>query len=103
MSAVKAPKSRSWVRGHFCAAHKDAAGRIHGHTWRVRAEWASNGKCAEALKRDLCFALSELDHSVLPDRLSTAEAISKHLGTALEAVLVEVWREDEGMGAVWER
>lgn len=96
-------KTRSWVSGHFCAAHKDAAGRIHGHTWRVRAEWTFNGKCAEALKRDLFLALSELDHSVLPDNLSTSEAISSYLGIALEAVRVDVWREAEGMGAVWEK
>ena len=47
--------------------------------------------------------LDEIDHGQLPPELAWAESIAAHLGAKLDAECVEVWREAEGLGAVWER
>lgn len=90
--------------GHFCAAHRAVeGGPIHGHTWRVRVWWHSDGADAEERKATLRLFLTILDHCELPPKLSRAEAIAEYIGRTIVGapVLVEVWREAEDLFARW--
>ena len=92
----------TWADAHFCAAHRDDRGFVHGHTWRVRAYWEFDGQDMQAPDTSLAgFVLSELDHRELPANLSWAEQIAPFIGAALNCVQVDVWREPEGLGATW--
>lgn len=90
-----------WADAHFSAAHRDTAGRLHGHTWRVRAFWTHDGKDVLDKQKLLRKWASALDHRELPAHLTLSEDLAAHFGSATKAVRVEVWREAEGVGAVW--
>lgn len=90
------------VRGHFCAAHRGADGKLHGHTWLVRAWWP-DGNRAETLMDRLQNCLARFDHETLPDHLAWGEGIAQDIGLRLTGcVAVEVSREAEGIYARWE-
>ena len=91
------------VSGHFCAAHRDDAGRLHGHTWKVRA-WFKCPSPADAAchKVALGAVLAQWDHTDLSDRgMMWGEDIARAVGTLVNCVEVEVSREAEGYYARW--
>lgn len=90
-----------WADAHISSAHKDSNGRLHGHTWKVRAFWADDGSDVLPKQKLLKKWAQSLDHRELPRHLSTAESLAGHLGAGVQAVEVHVWREAEGLGAVW--
>ena len=89
------------ARAHFCAAHIDDRGRLHGHTWRVRAVWPFAGENAMDRQASLIAALADFDHAKLPDGLRLAETLAALIGARLGAVRVDVWRDAENLGATW--
>lgn len=92
----------SWVETHISAAHApEDGGPLHGHTWKIRATWLYGGESAVDLKAKLERVCRELDHTLLPARLSRAESIAVYLGDLLRAKRIDVWREADGMGATW--
>jgi len=91
----------TWADAHFCAAHRSDDGRLHGHTWRVRAYWPADGTdvlLRQAMLREL---LTGFDHAELEHELRRAEAIAEAVGMRLGCAQVDVWREPEGLGASW--
>lgn len=90
-----------WAEVHFCAAHTGDDGRLHGHTWRVRAYWDYRGQSIVNQKSRLIEALAGLDHAELPATLRRAEDLAQEIGSRVLACRVEVWREPEGVGAEW--
>lgn len=86
----------------LCAAHEDAQGRLHGHTWQV---WASSyRRDALALQDDLKALLSTLDHGVLPRELAAGEDLAEFIGKRLDGCFrVDVCRPLEMIEAWWER
>jgi len=95
--------TKTGVSGHFSAAHRGPDGKIHGHTWTVRA-WFPSGPDALELRRQLRDVLDGYDHEQLPDELSRGEAMAETIGQALQGCLsVEIAREADGLFALWER
>jgi hypothetical protein len=91
-----------WAGAFFSAAHKDPRnGKLHGHTWRVRAYWPHAGGDILDRQKLLRRWVASLDHRELPAHLHLAEDIAAHLGHGVQAVRVEVWREAEDVGATW--
>lgn len=90
----------TWADGHVSAAHRDPTGKLHGHTWRVRAFWPA-GQDAVALQARLRAVLAEFDHAELPEGLIWAEDFAPEIGRRVGAARVDVWREPEGLGATW--
>lgn len=89
----------------LCAAHRDREGRMHGHTWTVWATFAVLTDTADAtdLQADLRSALAFWDHDVLPEPLSTGEALAEWVGAQLPGcVRVDVERPAELIAACWE-
>lgn len=95
-------RSETTVGAVLSAAHRDAQGRIHGHTWQV---WASAPRTeATALQRALQAVVGALDHTILPDNLSEGEDLARHVGEGLEGCFrVRVCRPLEMIEAIWER
>lgn len=90
------------VRSHFCAAHRDHDGRLHGHSYEV---WASFPAGADAvdLQTDLAQTLVGFDHSELVYQAVRAEYIAEEIGRALPGcIAVDVIRPVEGLAARWE-
>lgn len=85
----------------LCAAHQDAAGRMHGHTYEITAWWLWDGSDVLDRQRQLVSAILPLDHGVLPDGLASAEEIARHIGMELRCQEVQVWRAGERLGARW--
>jgi len=82
----------------FCAAHTNPDGQVHGHSYEVTA-WFSRREVLSA-QRELAALLSEVDHGVLPARLSLAEDLAAWVLVSLpECVAVEVRRPLEGVHA----
>lgn len=75
----------------LCAAHRDSAGQVHGHTWEIVAWWTG---CPDALSKqaELVSFLSRFDHSVLPHELRSGEAIAELVLRGLECARVDVSR-----------
>lgn len=89
------------VRAVLCAAHRDATGQIHGHTWTIWACWPS-GDDALALQMDLTEALAPFDHGVLPDHLARGEDLAEAIGLALTGCIsVAALRDPEGFAGEW--
>jgi hypothetical protein len=91
-------KVTTFVDGWYCGAHRDQlTGKLHGHTWKVRAYFD-----ARVLQQTLQTVLKGFDHGELHDDMGTAEGMAStllHLLGGLPCVRVDVWREPEGMGA----
>jgi hypothetical protein len=86
----------------ICAAHVDAGGRLHGHTYEVTA-WFPRGDDAIDLQGLLKFAASQFDHCKLPPELSSGEALCVALASKLpNAVRIDVSRPAERIYARWE-
>jgi len=87
---------------HFSATHESPeGGSPHGHSYEVTA-WFREGQDARHLQQLLLTAVEPLDHSVLPDELSSGEALAAHIGRSLEGcVEVEVRRPLERIYARW--
>lgn len=92
-----------WADSFFCAAHKGRDGRLHGHTWRVRAYWPDDGTDMAVRKEHLRIAIEFLDHQFLAEGHDLAEHLAADLGATLHACRLDVWREQEGLGATWTR
>jgi 6-pyruvoyl-tetrahydropterin synthase len=89
------------VSSHFCAAHRDRFGILHGHTWEVLA-WFPAGEDALALKKRLEAVLADYDHTELPEDLSTAEAIADEISGDLPSVVeIEIRRPFERIYTRW--
>lgn len=94
---------KTGVSGHFSATHRGPNGKIHGHTWTVKA-WFPAGPDALVLRQQLLDVLACFDHEQLPDALSRAEAMAETIGSSLPHCLsVEMAREADGLFAIWER
>ncbi len=77
-------KVSTGVGGIFSAAHRDiTSGQLHGHTWEVTA-WFDGGGCAVQLQHALSVALSEVDHTLLPENLAWGEEIAAWVGDKLK-------------------
>lgn len=91
------------VSGHFSAAHRDTlTGKIHGHTWLVKAwfktPYRSDLRCHKAA---LDALLATLDHTLLPDEMAWGEDIIPVIATLANVVAVEVDRPAEGFFIRW--
>ena len=95
--------SMTGVSGVLSAAHTDDEGKMHGHTWVIKAWWKYNNQDALQLKSLLKIALENLDHTILPDNLRSGEALAIWLGHRLGCDEVFVEREAEGIFACWRR
>ena len=85
----------------LCAAHRDLDGRLHGHTYQVRAYWPS-GVDMLLLQARLRQACELFDHGELPDHLAGAESLAFALHEALpDAVEINVDRPAEMLFAQW--
>lgn len=91
-----------WAQHYICAAHRSPTGVMHGHTWKVRATWSAIIN-VEDRKSALVDACAKRCHGVLEAGEGSAEGLAKAIGAELSADRVEVWREAEGLGAVWAR
>jgi hypothetical protein len=89
------------AQGILSVAHVAADGRLHGHTYTVRAWWTAE-PCAIESKAALARWLSKFDHGQLPPNMSRAERIGEQCLMALGCCRVEVMREAEGVFAVVE-
>ena len=82
----------SGVGGVLSVGHNSPEGAAHGHTYEVIA-WYRFGHDARALRRQLDSALSQLDHTVLPDEIALAENLAEHIAKQLPGCIeVEVNR-----------
>ena len=86
----------------FCAAHKDAEGNLHGHTWEVTAWWFG---APDVVKKQatLNAALKEFDHTVLDNSIAWGEKLGQELIRKLNCQKVEISRPLERLYAVIER
>ncbi len=89
------------AQGILSVAHKGTDGRMHGHTYTVRAWWTGE-PCAVESKAKLAQWLGKFDHGCLPPNMSRAERIGEQCLLALSCERVEVLREAEGVFAVVE-
>lgn len=90
----------TWADTHICAAHM-GDGKLHGHTWKVRAYWTYEGQSAVWRQEQLKRVIGKFDHEMLPDELARAEDLAGYIGDLVDAVRVDVWRDPEGLGATW--
>lgn len=86
----------------FCAAHKDAEGNLHGHTWEVTAWWSGTPDAVER-QAALTAALKEFDHTVLDNGMAWGEKLGQALIRKLDCQKVEISRPLERLYAVIER
>lgn len=94
--------TEQWAQHHICAAHRSPTGVMHGHTWMVRATWSKIIN-VEDRKAALVEACARRCHGVLTGTEGSAEGLAKSIGAELSADRVDVWREAEGLGAIWRR
>lgn len=91
------------VGGFFCAAHRDARGRLHGHTWEVRA-WFPEGRDAIELQKLLTATLRVVDHRELAEEMSSGEALLRVFSINMrDAVEIEISRPAERIYARYRR
>jgi hypothetical protein len=95
--------SYQWADAHISSAHRDDGGKIHGHTWKIRAFWEDDGKDVLPKQKLLKKWAQSLDHRELPQHLITAESLAGHFAVSVHAVEVHVWREPEGLGAIFKK
>lgn len=89
------------VSTHICAAHRDQEGRLHGHTWKVRA-WFPAGEDALVLHDMLSAACDPFDHAELCHEISLGEGLIAALAARLPgATRIELAREPEGIFCEW--
>jgi len=90
------------VSAHFSAAHTGRDGRLHGHTWKVKAWVPFTGQDAELLKAYLFHIVSRLDHTELMGADGLGEEIAARIGNELpDCVSVTLSREAEGIYCTW--
>lgn len=94
-------KAFTGVTGIVSAAHRSKDGRLHGHTWEIKAWWPA-GECAVELKRQLAEYLENFDHQLLGDEVAWGEALGKCMILGLGCCRVEVSRPLEGIFAIVE-
>lgn len=90
------------VRGVISAAHRSREGKLHGHTWTVRAWWRGQ-PCAVRKQAELTSYLSIFDHQELGDAHAWGEALAQAILMGMDCHKVEVSREAEGIYASAER
>lgn len=95
------------VTGVLSCAHEPVnagifGGELHGHSYEVTA-WFANDDQADVrvFQASLTMLLAQWDHKILPEELSTAEAIAKAIGVLAKCVEVEVRRPLERIHAKW--
>jgi 6-pyruvoyltetrahydropterin/6-carboxytetrahydropterin synthase len=93
----------TFAAAHHLPGHKGACESVHGHTWRVEADWRFAGLDESGMATDFADLKQRL-RDVLPDHRDlnevfdftpTAENLSRHFCEALGAHTVRVW-ESEG-------
>lgn len=89
------------VTGIVSAAHHSKDGKLHGHTWEIKAWWPA-GECAVELKKRLGAYLVDFDHQLLGDCAAWGEAMGKCILLGLDCCRVEVSRPLEGIFAIIE-
>lgn len=92
---------RSKARATFCASHESTDGVLHGHSYEVWATWQYGGEDIVPRQLKLAAVVSQLDHTVLPEYLRTAERIAKFIADEVGAIAVEVRRPVEGLEGCW--
>lgn len=95
-------KIMTGVGGIICAAHKDKAGKLHGHTWEITAWWKGSPD-AVGKQALLNSALMEFDHTQLDDDLSWAEQFGMILLCTLQCERIEISRPLEKIYAIIEK
>jgi 6-pyruvoyl-tetrahydropterin synthase len=91
------------VGGIICAAHRDASGRLHGHTYEVTA-WFPAGADALALQASLTRVVGLFDHDELLHELASGEGLCAAIAEQLpDAVQIDVSRHAERLFARWHR
>lgn len=89
------------VGAHLCAAHRDIAGRLHGHSYEVVA-WFPAGSDAVALQCMLQAVIAHFDHTELLQELTRAEALAEAIAKLLPNCLqVDISRPLERLFAKW--
>lgn len=94
-------KTMTGVGGIICAAHTDANGRLHGHTWEVIAWWDGRPD-AVSCQVKLNEVLSEFDHTRIDDEISWAEEFGSRIISILKCKRVEINRPLERIYAIIE-
>lgn len=89
------------AKAHFCAAHVNAEGSVHGHSYQAVAYWLDDGADVMPKARKLRAMCDALDHKPLPLHLTRGEDIAAWLGDAIGAIRVDVERPLEGLGGHW--
>jgi len=89
------------AEGVLSVAHYGPDGRLHGHTYMVRAWWTGE-PCAVESQAVLRNWISKFDHGCLPPNMSRAERIAEQCLMALGCCRVEVLRPGEGVFALVE-
>lgn len=95
--------SYDWAEGILRCAHHDKSGRLHGHTYRVRAYRPVGGDVME-LQEELRIVLRRYDHRGLGANETLGHQLAALIGAAVTGCTrVDVERPLEGIGARWIR
>jgi hypothetical protein len=99
-AALTQPSLKVWTgaSGIISAAHESSEGRLHGHTWEVKAWWL-DGRDAVSARQTLAKYLSRFDHTLLPADLARGEALASDILIGLGCAVVDVSRPLEGIFA----
>lgn len=95
--------SETFDAAHHLPKHRGACARVHGHTWRVEADWVFGMLGDDGMAEDFADLKARV-RDVLPDHQDlnevfdftpTAENLARHFCETLQAHAVRVW-ESEG-------
>lgn len=92
------------VSGVLSVAHHSKHGRLHGHTYEVKAWWPADGTDALDRQDQLNRVLKLYDHRGLGSNESTGEQLAELIAGKLEGVdEIEISRPFERIYARWRR
>lgn len=90
------------VTSSFTARHVCAEAEPHQHTWSVKAYFKvaarTDARCYLAMVDAMC---AHWDGKQLPVEIEWNEDIARAIDSLVNCVRVEVWRDQERIGAVW--
>lgn len=89
------------VSGVISVAHHDDHGRLHGHTYEIKAWWAADGTDALERQDQLARVLKLYDHRGLGANERSGEQLARLIGEKLACEEVEVSRYGERIYARW--
>jgi hypothetical protein len=86
------------VGAFICCAHRDAIGRLHGHTYEIVA-WFPECNDASSLQNALHQACADFDHNII----GLGEDLARDIAARLPgAVRIDISRPSERIYVRWE-